>query len=585
MSLMFRLVVTVATSIACGSALAQATPLRLAPAAAEPNAEARPRREAPLRLDRPQQERRATEPTAAASAVDESALRFYASQGDAARVAAEIRRLKTLNSAWQPPEDLFSATASIDERPLWSLFADKRYAELREQIAQIQAERPNYTPSSELATKLLQAERRAAVVQASEDKDWQAVIEAAMDAQDLLICREIDVLWRVAEAFAAASEQERAIDVYRYILQNCDNAKERLATVQKASQALPAPITRELLGLGRRRGTTSEFDEVALDLARSAIGKATSGEFIDAPGERDLKAVESSARRGRSNDAALLGWYAYSRKDFAQAKEWFALGVRGAPNPKAAEGLVLAMRNLGELEQAEALAYQHRDADALIRKAYIEIVATDITGPTARSLIPERRARYEEVINRDHSALGAQTLGWSLYNNGEFAAAQEWFERSLKWGASEPAAVGLVVASQRVGDRARMAEAVKTYRDQFPAVASLSRLDGRIPTSRGAGRVIAGTRGASNSVTRRSVALYEAGKYREAAALLDEQGGRLPAGMQELRAWAHYNASDYRTAQAIFTELKKKRPSKTVEHGQFLAEIHVRGNPHRWWAD
>lgn len=539
-------------------------------------------REVGLKLTRPASESRAASQPAA-KAVDESALRYYAGQGDTARVAAEIRRLKTLHANWQPPEDLFSQTgATIDEQPLWALFSAKRYEELRERIAALQAERPEFVPSADLANKLMQAERREAIVIAAEGRDWPRVIELATAAEDLLVCREIDLLWRVAEAFSGVEEPARAVEVYRYILSTCDNSRERLATVQKASAILPAPTVQELIALGKRRGAGTEFDAVGIDMIRRKIGQASSGETTEMPDARELQLIETSARRGTADDAALLGWFHFGRKDYAAAKDWFALAVKTASKPKHVEGYVLSLRNAGDLAQAEDLAYRHREADALIRKAYVEIVASDITGPTAKPLSMERQARLEQVIEKDRSSLGAQALGWSLYNRADFALARAWFERSIAWGPSEEAVVGLVVTARRLKDNATALATVNAYKQQYPAVASLDRLGGRDPTSPRSARRVAGG-GAMTGAMGESIRLFEAGKFAEAAALLDSNQRSMPVGMQELRAWAHYNATNYKAAGEIFAKLKTIKPSKSTEHGEFLVEIQARGNPHRWW--
>lgn len=539
-------------------------------------------RDVGLKLARPTGETR-TSSQAAAKTVDESALRYYAGQGDTARVAAEIRRLKMLHSSWQPPEDLFSQSgATIDEQPLWALFTAKRYEELRERIAALQVERPDFAPSADLANKLVQAEKREAIVIAAEGRDWPRVIELATAAEDLLVCREIDLLWRVAEAFSGIEEPARAVEVYRYILTNCDNSRERLATVQKASTILPAPTVQELIALGKRRDAGAEFDAVGIDMIRRKVGQVSSGEATEMPEARELKLIETSARRGTTDDAALLGWFHYGRKDYAAAKDWFALAVKTASKPKYVEGYVLALRNAGDLDQAEELAYRHREADALIRKAYIEIVASDITGPTAKPLSPERQLRLEEVIAKDRSALGAQALGWSLYNSRSFPSARAWFERSIAWAPSEEAVVGLVVTHHRLNDSAAALATINAYKQQYPAVASLDRLGGQDPTSPRSARRVAGG-GASTGAMRESIRLYEAGKFGEAAALLDNHQRSMPVGMQELRAWAHYNATNYKAAGAIFSKLKTIKPTKATEHGEFLVEIQARGNPHRWW--
>src|SRR6476620_2899571 len=64
--------------------------------------------------------------------VDESALRYFASQGDTRRVDAEIARLRALYPDWSPPSDLSqlagSAPAASDPvvDALWQLYADQK---------------------------------------------------------------------------------------------------------------------------------------------------------------------------------------------------------------------------------------------------------------------------------------------------------------------------------------------------------------------------------------------------------------------------------------------------------------------------
>lgn len=601
MSLKSTLMMTVVAFGYFGIASAQnaPAPLGLALAGEQPGSQARPalalrdpataaplpRKEMGLKLQRPQAEAKASAVAAPGKAVDESALRFYAGQGDTARVAAEIRRLKTLHPAWQPPEDLFNgSTVAIDEQPLWTLFAAGRYDELREQAAALQLEHPGYVPSADLSAKVAAAEQRQLITSASDARDWDQVIALATENQDLLVCREMDVLWRVAEAFASADDSERAIEVYRYILTNCDNPKERLATVQKASVALPTRSIGELIAMGKRRnGGGGEFDAVRIDLIRRNIGEVASGKTEELPAERDLKLVEASARRGNANDAGLLGWYAYQRKEFGAARDWFALASKTSKDPKHLEGLILSTRNLGELGAAEKLAYDGRASDSMIRRAYVEIVATEITGPRATKLEADRQARIEEVVSTEQSAIGAQALGWYLYNSGHFAPARHWFERSVAWGPSEVAVTGLTVAAQQLGERKLAQETIAKYRDQYPMVAALEKLQSHTPSGKGAGRKIAGGRGAPSGYIKETLALYQAGKYREAAAILDRHEGRMPVGMQELRGWAHLNSQNYREAGKVFADLQKKSPNKNVEHGQFLSEIGTKGNAHRWW--
>ncbi|WP_114187339.1 hypothetical protein [Microvirga aerophila] len=64
--------------------------------------------------------------------VDESALRYFASQGDTRRVDAEIARLRALYPNWTPPTDLsqLSAGPVVVRDPLvdrlWTLYTKSR---------------------------------------------------------------------------------------------------------------------------------------------------------------------------------------------------------------------------------------------------------------------------------------------------------------------------------------------------------------------------------------------------------------------------------------------------------------------------
>src|SRR3712207_2271771 len=56
--------------------------------------------------------------------VDESALRYFASQGDTRRVNAEIARLRALYPNWTPPSDLRSEERRVGKecRSRWSSY-------------------------------------------------------------------------------------------------------------------------------------------------------------------------------------------------------------------------------------------------------------------------------------------------------------------------------------------------------------------------------------------------------------------------------------------------------------------------------
>ena len=60
------------------------------------------------------------------------------------------------------------------------------------------------------------------------------LVEIAAQNNNLLVCTDVDAIWRVAEALAQVDDKEKAFDAYRYVLANCAKPEERLATVKKA---------------------------------------------------------------------------------------------------------------------------------------------------------------------------------------------------------------------------------------------------------------------------------------------------------------------------------------------------------------
>lgn len=193
---------------------------------------------------------RATQPTSADMPdVDLSALRYFAARGDTQRLQAEIARLRTLYPNWTPPADPLAIPENGDPRldAMWQLYTDGRYAEVRKAIADRQQAEPGWQPPDNLTGMLSLAEARQRLVNASDLKQYATVVDTAANNPGLLTCGEVDVLWRVADAFANTDRMGRARDAYLYILNNCTVASDRLATVQKASALLPAEMMDELL--------------------------------------------------------------------------------------------------------------------------------------------------------------------------------------------------------------------------------------------------------------------------------------------------------------------------------------------------
>jgi len=517
--------------------------------------------------------------------IDLTALRYFAGQGDLARVAAEIRRLREKHPGWQPPQDLFAQQGNgAFEKPLWDLFAQHDYDGVRAGVAAIQDKNPGWQPSSELMTKLSLAEADEQLVKASDAQQWGDVINIAAANKMLLTCSNVDAIWRTAEALARTDDEPRAAEAYRYILTACAKREERLATVQKAEQLLKSPDDLEgLFRLGRRLPNgSSEFDSVRLDLIRQKVGDAAAGKPGPEAIQSEIDQLAAHARNANDrSDQQLLGWLAYSRKDYVQAESWFSMALKPGPDPKAAEGLVLTLRGAGKIADAQKLAVQYAGLGPLNRKLMIEVLTAALGDPAATPLAPGDLVTLAQAIDQAQSAEGAQLYGWHLYNANDVAGAADWFRKSAEWQPNEAAAVGLIVTARRLHDTHDYAELVAKYRDVYPKVAELEAAIGgrKTPTaqasSNGTARSLGGGGGGWDKNADAIAKAMQSGNVDRTLAMLDDRKSRgvgEPSGLSVIRGWALFQKGDWEGAKKVFAGLRDKQ--EQVEDAEFgLATI------------
>ena len=510
---------------------------------------------------------------AAAAEPNLSALRFYASQNDLARVAAEIRLLRAKYPGWEPPTDLFS-----DERPgeseqaLWDLFAKHGFAGLKNAIAERQRQTPGWKPSSDLSTKLTLAVAYDQMVHASDAKDYGTVLDVAAANRGLLTCGNVDAIWRSAEALASTGDEPHALDAYRYVLTNCTNAPERLATVQKASTLLKSPdAVNSLVAMGKRLPDgTNEFADLRFDAMRRRVGDALAAKQPAQPADLDQLATRAHAANGEK-DAELLGWYGLSRQDYAGAEGWFREALKHGPAGKPAEGLVLALRDGGKNDEAVALARQYAPLGPDNRKLMIEGLVANLDGkvPLAADAVKTLGAAIDDA----HDADAAQALGWHLFKAKATADAQGWFRKSLAWQPGEAAAVGMMVTSKQLKQPADFAATVTQYGSTYPRVAELATVmksaekarpavrqasRGAAPRHKGGSGGGGGDgwdKGATDIVT-----TFESGQVDQALAMMDARrtGRAEPKGLSIVRGWALYKKGDWEGARQVFNDVDAK---------------------------
>jgi tetratricopeptide (TPR) repeat protein len=404
--------------------------------------------------------------------VDETALRYFAVQGDKRRTDAEIARLRALYPDWVPPTDL-NAPAAVGDPELdrvWKLLSDGKFSEARSAITARAAAESGWKPPQDLVDNLNAAEAARRLSNASDAGQWATVLDAAKEIPHLLTCENVDVLWRVAEAFVKTGEIARARDAYRYILSTCGNPGERIATAQKAATLLPDSDLRDLFTLER----SGEFTAIRDDLARDRVGKAARDPQSSADPD-DLARLERLARDGsKPGDALIVGYYLYSHGAPDRSLEWFKKAADRDGGARAAEGHALAFIALKRLAEAEAAAEPWRTANAANAKAYLTAVTAllaQMPPPLVEGLV---LTRAMAAVNESRDALAAQAFGWYAYNVGQVGTAAAWFATSLDWQSDlEPAAFGLALSRQRMKDGAGLKALVAQWRGRSQRIAAL----------------------------------------------------------------------------------------------------------------
>jgi tetratricopeptide (TPR) repeat protein len=399
---------------------------------------------------------------AAGTAVDESALRYFASRGDRAMVAGEIGRLRDLHPGWEPPADLFGPVSAINEQPLWDLYDRGDYEKARTRIAELEAEHPAWEPPEKLVTLIEGHEVRRDLQAAEAAGQWRRVVALADTHPDQVTCAQIDNMWRVARAQHELGQKDHLFGTYAGIVRRCDDVEHRIATLQKAKTRLGKKDLAALFELeGERDKSSAETRRVAT--LRSAMTQSSTPRAIRRLFSDEVtmaRAEEAHAiviEREHAVAAERLGWIYFDAAQLDPALTWFERAQRWTPSSKAAEGLVRTHARLGHYQEVETLA-----------KRWPRVV-----GPLLADLRREWIATAFD--NDDHATVLAQTAklqtswsqnlrGWTYLRLDRPTEASQTFARVLDDDEAAPskrreAAYGLARTHLALGTL-RQAEAV-----------------------------------------------------------------------------------------------------------------------------
>lgn len=410
--------------------------------------------------------------------VDESAIYYYAAQGDRERMLAEIARLKALYPGWVPPEDPEAGPhrQDTDTQQLWTLFSEGRFPETRDAIARRRQSDPDWSPPADLVAKLSDGEMRVRLINAAEARQWETVLKAAREKPDILVCDNMEVLWRVAEAFIETGNIERGRDVYKYILDNCRNKNELSATVAKAMALLPLQDAAQLLANYDGDGAADAHDT----LVRRRIGEAARTDTPEGAQtvvtDADVTRMEqlATADAATPDDAMLLAYYLRKEGKTERAAQLFKSALDRGAGAKAAEGYVLSLNSLGRHAEAEPIAFEWHDKSEDNLKAYLDTMTALLTQDPPPRLQEATIARFVPLALQERSVEAAQALGWYAYNSGQTTAAERWFIQALRWDRdSEPAAYGLAIVRQHLRDRDGMMAVVNAWSGRSQRIAEI----------------------------------------------------------------------------------------------------------------
>ncbi len=418
---------------------------------------------------------------------DLSALRYFAAQGDTARLQAEIARLKSLYPNWTPPADPLAVPVNGDQKleAMWELYSQGRYAEVRRAISDRQTAEAGWQPPADLLERLDVAEARTRLVNASNLKQYATVIGIGAATPSLLNCSDVDVLWRVAEAFIETERVQRGIDAYTYILKSCTDTAQRIATIQKAETLLSYGDLQSLLALEKSGPDGArEFDPLRDDLARRFVADANEKpELTIAP--EYIERLRRLAEQGQqAADSLLLGWYYVRQKDMTEAEKWFRISRQKEDTASASQGLALALISRNASAEAEDVMYRWRDDSEEAGATYLASTANLLAGDPPPTVPEPVLQRVATTVLEKHYVPTAQQLGWYARAFGQWQTAARWFETALQWKPDdEPSAYGLVITRQQLNDQAGVAEIQRAWAGRSERIARLGMLTNRTVVS------------------------------------------------------------------------------------------------------
>ena len=376
----------------------------------------------------------------------------------------------------EPP--LSDRAVGIDERSLWRLLSDKKYEQLNKMIKRFKDTYPDWEPPADLMAAKIRGEIKEAINQNEYDK----IIQISKQTPSAFTCKDPDHMWTMGNALYAKEKMEELISLYQKMLRNCSDPDLRLVTLQRASTQLPYKTTVGLIDIEMDKPHTA-FEKKNVD---QFLYDFSSGWFADVWDRKAMEEAEEPIKylqkpvidRKDAKMAALLGWWEIQRKNPALARNWFSLAYEWQPDPDAAYGLALSLKDTQQIKESKAIAKEWKMREPRLATLFVEPeiklkpstrkrAATEIAlEKTIRKYnqgnyqtsLDLSRAALQKTTNKDRISNAQKSTirslkmfeAWSLYNLSHYDKAAALFKLLYQEQAEIDSARGLVLSSIKI---------------------------------------------------------------------------------------------------------------------------------------
>jgi hypothetical protein len=347
-----------------------------------------------------------------------------------------------------------AAPPAPDEKPLWNLLGQHRYTTLLGQIERLRGDYPLWRPPAQLLSLAREGELRARIQTAVDSGDTAGLIVLAREHPSAFGCSNAVAVWALADAYTKLQETDQAETTARMLL-DCPNEDERLATLYKAREWLPADHWEALLALEQNAAHTAQgerkFRQLRYDYQLEQLARASNDKAFE-QAVNLLATLAPEIEKRKDIPASLLGgWSHFQLQQYDSAGEWFQRVLDwDSSNDEAHRGLALTAyqqhRYEIALREAQTMSPRAEGRNELIRDILVaQAQQADTAGEHARALELFEAAQQQAPLPRFARLLAA----WNRMELGRLASAADQFVTLYQEQPDTDSAQGILAAFTR----------------------------------------------------------------------------------------------------------------------------------------